>query len=68
MPHDYRGRGYGGYTAFEIPVASILLHGKTYIAENDDRTHRLLPPQASSTETPWQTAQSLKRNIATALC
>ena len=26
-------------TAFEIPVASVLLHGKTYITEIDDRTH-----------------------------
>jgi len=68
MPHDYRGRGYGGFTAFEIPVASVLLHGKTYITEMDDRTHRLQPPQASRTETPWQTAQSIERNIATALC
>jgi hypothetical protein len=68
MPHDYRGRGYGGYTAFEIPVASVLLHGKTYITEMDDRTHRLRGEGQSRTETPWQTAQTAKRNIATALC
>ncbi len=68
MPHDYRGRGHGGFTAFEIPVASILLHGKTYIAENDDRTHLAKQPGESRTDTPWQTAQIVKRNIATALC
>ena len=68
MPHDYRGRGQGGFTAFEIPVASILLHGKTYIAENDDRTHLTKQPGESRAETPWQTVQIVKRNIATALC
>jgi len=68
MPHDYRGRGYGGYTAFEIPVASVLLHGKTYITEIDDRTHLMRGRGQSRTETPWQTAQSIKRNVATALC
>ena len=68
MPHDYNGRGYGGYTSFEIPVASVQLHGKTYITEMDDRTHRLQPAQASATETPWQTTQSIRRNIGTALC
>jgi hypothetical protein len=70
MPNDYHGRGHGGYTAFEIPVASILLHGKTYITEIDDRTH--LTTQFgglhSQTETPWQTAQVAKRTVATVLC
>ena len=73
MPNDYYGRGHGGYTAFEIPVASVLLHGKTYITEIDDRTH--LTTQfgqfgglESATETPWQTAQVAKRTVAAVLC
>ena len=70
MPNDYYGRGHGGYTAFEIPVASILLHGKTYITEIDDRTH--LTTQFgglhSQTETPWQTAQVARRTVATVVC
>jgi hypothetical protein len=73
MPNDYYGRGHGGYTAFEIPVASVLLHGKTYITEIDDRTH--LTTQfgqfgglESATTTPWQTAQVAKRTVAAVLC
>ena len=70
MPHDYRGRGVGGFTAFEIPVASVHLHGKNYIAEMDDATHLTSDRDwpCIRTETPWQTAQTAKRNIATALC
>jgi len=70
MPHDYRGRGVGGFTAFEIPVASVHLHGKNYITEMDDATHLTSDRDwpCIRTETPWQTAQTAKRNIATALC
>ena len=31
QPNDYQGRGLAAYTGFDIPLASILLHGKTYI-------------------------------------
>ena len=68
MPNDYRGRGLGGFTAFEIPVASVQIHGKTYITEVDDATHRTLDWPCIRTETAWQTAQSAKRTIAAALC
>ena len=68
MPHDYRCRGHGGHHAFEIPLASVLLHGKTYIAEMDDRTHRTDPPAYGSTDDAWQTVQCLKRGVGAALC
>ena len=68
MPNDYRGRGLGGFTAFEIPVASVQIHGKTYITEVDDATHRTPDWPCIRTETAWQTAQSAKRTIAAALC
>jgi hypothetical protein len=68
MPNDYRGRGLGGFTAFEIPLASVQIHGKTYITEVDDATHRTLDWPCIRTETAWQTAQSAKRTIAAALC
>ena len=68
MPHDYRCRGHGGHHAFELPLASVLLHGKTYIAEMDDRTHRTDPPAYGSTDDAWQTAQCLKRGVGAALC
>lgn len=68
MPHDYRCRGHGGHHAFEIPLASVLLHGKTFIAEMDDRTHRTSPAAYGSTDNAWQTAQCLKRGVGAALC
>ncbi|NQU96718.1 MAG: beta-galactosidase, partial [Chloroflexi bacterium] len=68
MPNDYRGRGVNGFTGFEIPIASVLLHGKTYITEIDDRTHHVDSFLFGATSTPWQTAQALKRTVAAALC
>lgn len=68
MPHDYRGRGLNGFTGFEIPLASVHLHNKTYITEVDDRTHRAEGFLFGVTPTSWHTAQSLKRTVGAALC
>lgn len=68
MPNDYRGRGVNGFTAFEIPLASVLIHGKTYIAEIDDRTHHVESFLFGTTPTAWHTAQALKRTVSAALC
>jgi hypothetical protein len=68
MPNDYRGRGVNGFTGFEIPIASLLLHKKTFITEVDDRTHHVESFLFGTTATPWHTAQALKRTVAAALC
>jgi hypothetical protein len=68
MPNDYRGRGINGFTGFDIPIASILLHGKTYIAEVDDRTHHVDSFLFGATPTSWHTAQALKRTVTAAVC
>ncbi len=68
MPNDYRGRGVNGFTGFEIPIASVLLHGKTYITEVDDRTHPVESFLFGTAESPWHTAQALKRTVAAAIC
>ena len=63
-------RDLGGTGSYDMPSpASLALHNKIWINENDLRTHLQFPADyAYSVRTPAQTAQLLAREFARALC
>lgn len=63
-------RDLGGTGSYDMPSpASLALHGKLWINENDLRTHLQFPADyAYSVRTPPQTTQLLAREFARALC
>ena len=63
-------RDLGGTGSYDMPSpATLALHNKIWINENDLRTHLQFPAEyAYSVRTPAQTTQLLAREFARALC
>ncbi|MBN1445177.1 MAG: beta-galactosidase [Candidatus Omnitrophica bacterium] len=66
--YQYRVRYPGGSTVPITTVASFRLRGKTYLLEDDTRTHISTEDQEyGRTKTQWETDNVLKRNSAYAI-
>ena len=65
-PYHYYHRSFGGVHYSHHATETVLLHGKLMVDQIDTKSHLRLPPNRNA-DTPWETEQILKRDVAHSL-